>query len=168
MSVDTHCKNQHFDWLLEIVWLHVSEPLLLLSLVMLDMWKAKLSLCQSLPCWALLEASGSSVCKGDKPGAWCFFNGSLCSILVFLAPFSCLFPWSFIINSLCSFYTILGRMAHCIPLLARLCKEKDAGVSFDGFSLLAFGHSYLLDHHILLSLHPIFLPSRKFFFFSGP
>lgn len=86
MSVDHHRKNQPSDWLLEIAWLHVSEPLLLFP-AMLDMWQAKLFLCQSSPCRALLEASGSSVCKGDKPGAWCLLNSSLCSVLVFLAPF---------------------------------------------------------------------------------
>lgn len=58
-------------------------------------------------------------------------------------------------------------MAHCIPLLARLCKEKYARVSFDGFSLLAFRHSYLLDRHILIPLYPILLPLPEavFFFF---
>lgn len=58
-------------------------------------------------------------------------------------------------------------MAHRIPLLARLCKEKYARVSFDGFSPLAFGHSYLPDHHILIPLYPILLPLPEAVLFFG-
>lgn len=125
------------------------------------MWQATLSLCQSSLCWALLEASGSSVYKGDKPGDdACLIVLSVVSLYSWLF-FSCPFPWPFIINSQCCFYTTLGRTAHHIPLLAQLCKEKDARVPLDGFFfffLLALGYSYLLNYHNLIPLHAIFLP----------
>lgn len=98
--------------------------------------------------------------KGDKPGVdACLIVLSVVSLYSWLF-FSCPFPWPFIINSQCCFYTTLGRTAHHIPLLAQLCKEKDARVPLDGFFffLLALGYSYLLDYHNLIPLHAIFLP----------
>lgn len=99
--------------------------------------------------------------KGDKPGDdACLIVLSVVSLYSWLF-FSCPFPWPFIINSQCCFYTTLGRTAHHIPLLAQLCKEKDARVPLDGFFfffLLALGYSYLLDYHNLIPLHAIFLP----------
>lgn len=61
------------------------EALLSLFPAVLDMWEAKLSLCQSPPCWALLEASGSSGVKEISQGhGACLMV--LCSVLVSLAP----------------------------------------------------------------------------------
>lgn len=168
MSANSNCKNYHPDWLLEIGWLHVSEPVLLLFPAMLDMWQPKLSLCQSSPYWALLEASGSSVCKGDKPGTWCLFNGSLCSVLVFLTPFhlpislafyhefSVLFLYhSWQDDPLYSFISLAlqGKRCHTIQWF----------FPASSWTLIFTGLSYFN----MFPYHP-FVPSKKLYSFSDP
>lgn len=82
--------------------------------------------------------------KGDKPGDdACLIVLSVVSLYSWLF-FSCPFPWPFIINSQCCFYTTLGRTAHHIPLLAQLCKEKDARVPLDGFFFFFSASSWIL------------------------